>query len=108
LRLLPIVTETLLAYDEINRTLTYAATGLPAFVTGARNTWTVTPLDEHRCLVTVQARFDTRGLLGRLAGWVILAQVGRTSRHLADDLRHYAEHGTPSPRKRRQLRRARR
>jgi hypothetical protein len=30
-------------------------------------------------------------------------QVGRTSRHLADDLRYFVEHGAPSPRKQRQL-----
>jgi hypothetical protein len=38
---------------------------------------------------------------------VLLLQVGRTNRHLADDLRHYVEHGTPSPRKQDQLRRNR-
>jgi hypothetical protein len=106
-RLLPEVTETLVAYDEANRTLTYEATGMPAFVVAARNTWTVTPLDEHRSRLCLHARFDTRGVLGALARWLILAQVRRTSRHLAEDLRHFAEHGTPSPRKRAQLRRSR-
>jgi hypothetical protein len=105
-RLVPRVTETLVAYHETNRTLTYEASGLPAFVITARNTWTVTPLDERRCRVTLRARFVTRGLLGHLGRWVILAQVGRTSRYLADDLRHYVETGRPSPRKQRQLRRA--
>jgi Polyketide cyclase / dehydrase and lipid transport len=105
-RLVPRVTETLVAYDETNRTLTYEGSGLPAFVTTARNTWTVTPLDEPRCRVTLRARFVTRGLLGHLGRWAILAQVGRTSRYLADDLRHYVETGRPSPRKQRQLRRA--
>jgi hypothetical protein len=33
-------------------------------------------------------------------------QVGRTGRHLLDDLKHYCEHGTPSPRKQRKLDRA--
>ena len=68
---------------------------------------TVIPIGEHRTRLTLQARFDTRGLLGRLTRWAILIQVGRTSRHLAEDLRHHIEHGTPSPRKQRQLRRAR-
>lgn len=107
-RLLPQVTETLIAYDEVNRTLTYEAGGMPAFVTIARNTWTVTPLDQRRTRVSLQAQFDTHGLLGRLARWAILAQVRRTSRYLAEDLRHFAEHGTPSPRKQAQLRRSRR
>jgi hypothetical protein len=104
-RLVPTVTETLIAYDDANRTLTYEGSGLPRFVTMARNTWTVTPLDERRCRVTMQARFVTRGLLGYLGRWAILAQVGRTARYLADDLRHYVETGHPSPRKRGQLRR---
>jgi hypothetical protein len=103
IRLLPRVTETLVAYDDANRTLTYEATGMPRFVTTARNTWTVTPLGERRCRVTLDARFDTRGLLGTVARWLVLLSVRRTSRHLADDLRHYAEHGRPSPRKRRRL-----
>jgi hypothetical protein len=106
IRLVPQVTETLIAYHDTTRTLTYEAAGMPRFVTTARNTWTVTPLDERRCRVRLDAQFDTRGLLGTLARRLLLLQVARTSRHLADDLRHYVEHGTPSPRKRNQLRRA--
>jgi len=105
-RLVPRVTETLVAYDEANRTLTYEGSGMPAFVTTAGNTWTVTPLDERRCRVTMQARFVTRGLLGHLGRWAILAQIRRTSRYFADDLRHYVQTGGTSPRKQRQLRRA--
>jgi carbon monoxide dehydrogenase subunit G len=101
-RLLPEVTETLITYDEVNCTLTYEASGMPAFVTIALNTWTVTPLDRRRTRVHLQAQFDTGGLLGLLGRWAIFAQVRRTSRYLADDLRHYVEHGTPSPRKRAQ------
>ena len=107
IRLLPQVTETIVAYDDAARTLTYQASGLPAFVVAARNTWTVAPLDERRTRITLQAQFDTRGLIGALVRWAILVQVGRTSRHLAEDLRYYLEHGTPSPRKQKQLRRTR-
>lgn len=107
LPMMPEVTETLIAYDEANRTLTYEGSGLPAFVITARNTWTVVPLGDRRCKVTLAARFDTRGLIGVVARHLLRLQVGRTSRHLADDLRHYVEHGTPSPRKQRQLARRR-
>jgi hypothetical protein len=107
IRLVPEVAETLIAYDDAGRTLTYQASGMPAFVALARNTWTVTPIDAHRCRVSLRARFDTRGVLGLLGRWVILAQTRRTSWHLADDLRHYAETGTPSPHKQRQQRRTR-
>jgi Polyketide cyclase / dehydrase and lipid transport len=107
IRLAPRVTEVLLAYDEANRTLTYEASGMPAFVTVARNTWTVTPLDSRHARVSLRAQFETRGLFGHLGRWAILAQVRRTSRHLAEDLRHYVVYGTPSPRKRVQLGRSR-
>jgi Polyketide cyclase / dehydrase and lipid transport len=106
IRLVPEVTEILTAYDDATRSLTYLASGMPAFVTLARNTWTVIPIDPGRCMVTVRARFDTRGIVGLLGRWAILAQTRRTSRYLADDLRHYVETGAPSPRKQRQLRRS--
>lgn len=104
--LAPELTETLLAYDDEHRTLTYQGGGLPRFVTLARNTWTVTPIGPDRCVVSMRAQFKTRGLLGLLGGWLMLAQVRRNSRHLADDLSHYVVTGAPSPRKQRQLRRA--
>jgi hypothetical protein len=106
IRLVPQVTETLIAYDDANRTLTYQASGMPAFVTLARNTWTVTAIDAHHSRVSLRARFDTRGLLGLLGRWAILAQTRRTSRHLTEDLRHYVQTGQASPRKQRQQRRA--
>jgi hypothetical protein len=101
------VTETLVAYDAANRTLTYEATGLPAFVTTARNTWTVTALSAGRTQVTLEAQFETRGLIGVLGRVAMLIQVRFAGRRLAEDLGHYVEHGTPSPRKQRQLNRAR-
>jgi hypothetical protein len=92
IRLVPQITETLTAYDDTNRTVTYqASSGMPAFVTLARNTWTVTPLDTHRSRVSMRAQFDTRGLLGLLGRRAILARTRNASRHLADDLRHYLE-----------------
>jgi hypothetical protein len=106
IRLVGEITETLTAYDDANRTLTYQAAGMPAFVTLARNTWTVTPIDARTSRVSLRARFDTHGPLGLLGRWAILAQTRRTSRHLADDLRQYIETGRPSPRKQRQQRRA--
>ena len=90
---------------DAHRTVTHEASGLPAFVSLARNTWTVTALDEDSCRLSLRARFDTRGPFGWLARWAILAQTWRNSRHLAGDLRHYAETGTPSPRKQAQQRR---
>ena len=108
LAIVPEVIETLVAYDDDSRSLTYEAGGMPSFVTVARNRWTVTPVDSDRCVVTLDAQLDTRGVVGALARWAFLAQLRRTSQHLGDDLRHMVEHGSPSPRKLRQLKRPRR
>ena len=103
--LVPEATETIVAYDAAARSLTYEASGLPAFVTRARNRWQITALGPHRCRAEFQAQLQVRGVLGRLARWWLLARVGRTGRHVLADLRHVVEHGTPSPRKQRQLNR---
>jgi hypothetical protein len=71
----------------------------------ARNRWTITAVDQQRTQAAFEAVFAPRGILGRLlAGW-LLVQIGRNGRHLLGDLKHYAEHGVPSPRKQAQLNR---
>ncbi|HCT79135.1 MAG TPA: hypothetical protein DGT23_21775 [Micromonosporaceae bacterium] len=65
----------------------------------ARNTWTVTALSDSQCRVDIAAEFTTRGILGRIVRAVILARVLRDGRQLLDDLKHFTETGTPSPRK---------
>jgi len=97
------VTEQLIAYDQARRTLTYQAQDLPAFVTLARNTWTVIPVGDSRCRVTLEAHFQARGALGMLASCAAVLQARRNARRLEADLGHYLRHGTPSPRKQRQL-----
>jgi Polyketide cyclase / dehydrase and lipid transport len=106
-RLVPRIAETLTGYDEQRRTLTYQAGGLPACITTTRSTWTVIPAGETGCRVTVTGHFRSRGVLGLLGCWAILARARLAARHLQADLRHYVKHGTPSPRKQRQLSRSR-
>jgi hypothetical protein len=100
MRLVPRVSETIVAYDETARTLTYEVTeGMPPSVALARNEWRVTEVDGDRARVSFQAHLEVRGLLGAIARQALLLQVGRAGGHLLDDLKHYVEHGTPSPRK---------
>jgi hypothetical protein len=107
LALVPEVTETVVAFDDAARSLTYEATaGMPSFVALARNRWQVTEEGDRRARVTFAAELAVRGPVGWLARWWLLARVGRTGRYLLDDLRHYVEHGVPSPRKQRRLDRA--
>jgi hypothetical protein len=105
--MVPEVTETIVAFNDAARTLTYeASAGMPSFVTLARNRWLVTAEGERRCRVMFAAQVRVHGPLGWLARWWLLARVGRTGRFLLDDLKYYVEHRTASARKRRQLDRA--
>ena len=102
IRAVPQVTETIIGYDEALRTLTYEAMqGMPAFVSLARNTWRFTPLDSTRTLVAFEARLEVHGLLGRLGRRWLLVPARRTGQYVLADLKHYIEHGVPSPRKQR-------
>jgi hypothetical protein len=76
------------------------APGCPGSCAGARNRWQVTALDGGRSRVAFHAELEVRGPLGWLFRAWLLARVGRTGGYLLDDLRHYVEHGVPSPRKR--------
>lgn len=103
MRMFAHVEETILAYDESARTLTYAGAGLPRFVSAARNRWQVIPLDDHRACVRVVATMETRGITGRLLAIPLRVWLTREGHKTLDDLRHCAEDGYPSPRKQRRL-----
>lgn len=100
---MPTIRETLVSYDEANRTLTYEATGLPSIISKSLNTWTVTPLRDDSSRLALYARIDMNGLLGTALRPVVLAQVKRLFASYANDLQHYVLHGSPSPEKQRQL-----
>jgi Polyketide cyclase / dehydrase and lipid transport len=102
--LFPEVEERIVAYDEDGRTLAYeAARGLPRFVVRASDTWSVTTIDDRRSRVSFSAIVTTRGIAGPLMALAMRVWLERAGEHVLDDLRHYAEHGKPSPRKQRQL-----
>jgi Polyketide cyclase / dehydrase and lipid transport len=62
IRLMPRVTETIVAFDDTARTLTYRADDLPAFVAMATNTWTVTQIDQgRRPSASARTCWPTRG-----------------------------------------------
>ena len=99
----PEVEETIVAYNEATRTLSYVGAGLPAFVAEARNRWEVTPIDDHHARVRLDATVQTRGILGQLLAVPFRLWARRSGARMLDDLKHYVEHGRPSPHKERQL-----
>jgi hypothetical protein len=71
IRMLPHATEMIIAYSDSDRTLTYQATGMPAYVGVARNRWTITAVDQQRTQAAFEAVFapprDSRAPAGRVA-----------------------------------------
>jgi uncharacterized protein YndB with AHSA1/START domain len=63
-------------------------------------------IDDRRPQVSFTATVTTRGIVGPLMALAMRAQLGRESVRGLDDLRHFVEHGKPSPRNQRQLDRA--
>ena len=103
LPMVPLVEETIVAYDEAGRMLAYAGAGLPRFVREARNQWSVIPLDERRARVRVEAIIEMRGLVRPLLAVPFRLWAARVGAKTLDDLKHYVELGRPSARKQRQL-----
>jgi Polyketide cyclase / dehydrase and lipid transport len=104
----PEVEERIVAYDAVGRTLTYEPVrGMPRFVANARTICRVFAIDQRRARVSFTAIVTTRGIAGSLIAVAMRLQMGRAGARGLDDLRHYVEHGRPSPRKQRQLDRAR-
>jgi len=101
--LVPEVTERIVAYDEVRRTLTYEAEGLPRFIGAARNRWRVTALDDRRSRVDLDATLQVHGILGWVLYPLIRLQILRTTPRFLADLKHVVETGQPSQRKQRQL-----
>lgn len=107
-RILSVVEERIVAYDEAKRTLTYEASGMPEFVKTARNRWHVQALDDRRSRVSFEGTLEPRGIFGRLLYVLLRPWLARLGTQTLNDLAHYVEHGEPSPRKQRQLRAAKR
>lgn len=102
-RLVPQITERLVAYDDTDRTLTYQAEQQPRFLKAARNHWRVEAIDERRSRISLHATVQPRGVLGWLGYLLLRVQLARLATEFLHDLQHYIEHGRPSPRKQRQL-----
>lgn len=103
---MPTVSEEIVAYDDENMQLTYVGTsGLPRFVERAASTWQVRPDTDRSSVVTVTPTFTGRGPIGRILCTLMAPTLGHIGRVTVRDLAHYAEHGTPSPRKQRKMRR---
>jgi hypothetical protein len=60
-------------------------------------------MGQHRARARFDGVLETRGLAGLLIALPLRLRMRRETRTVLDDLKHYAEHGTPSESKQRRM-----
>lgn len=100
------VTESIIEYGEDPHFFTYKASGMPAWMGVAMNTWHVESIDESTTLVYFEPEVQAAGLLGRVILRVFMVFASRLARETLDDLKIFVETGHPSPRKLKKLAKA--
>ena len=85
--------ERITRYDAAARTLTYSvkAEGMPFFVEGLENTWTVKPDGADGALVEVEIVGTTKGIIGAIAAFPFGRMLGKAAVGLPADLKRYLE-----------------
>jgi hypothetical protein len=99
------LTETITSYSEADTSLGFEVTGMPSFVTLARNNLQVRPLGANRSEVTAQIRMETN-VIGKAMGPMFALKLKKTLRTLLDELAEYVENGSVSRKKAKQLAKA--
>jgi hypothetical protein len=95
-----------ISYDGAGMRFSYAAAdGRPTFIAQAANSWRVQALTSETCLVQARAVLEISALPGVLLAPFLRYQLRRTGARLFEELRYFAEHDQPHPRKRAALRR---
>lgn len=80
--------ERITSYDADSRTLTYTvrAKGMPFFVEGLQNTWTVTPNGPNQSTVDVKIIGTTKGIMGKIGAIPLGRMLGKAAVGLPNDL----------------------
>ena len=93
------VKEIITNWNEEKMTYSYEADGLPAMFKKGGNVWSVTPLGANQSKVSMVLDMEMAAIPGLLMGWMIKPKMSKDMDGLMDDLKHYAETGTPHPKK---------
>ena len=91
--------ERLVDFDPQARTLTYSvhSDGLPFFVEGLQNTWTVRSDGQGGSAVDIDMAAFTKGIVGRIGALPLGRMLGKASVGLPRDLKTYLEGDEPRP-----------
>jgi len=99
--------ETFTYYDEAAMKFGYAATdGLPGFMEAAENNWSVKPVNANKCTVEARGEVDVKAFPGLFMFPFLKWQMGRIGKQTMEELKYFAEHGQPHPRKAKQAQNA--
>lgn len=94
-----IIKERLLAFDSDAMSFAYESIeGMPRFIEGAVNRWSVHALGDGQCVVRSRATVRLRGPMV-LLGFLLERSFRANGARVLDELRHRVEHGSPHPRK---------
>jgi len=94
------VTETIVEYGEDPHFFKYTASGTPAWMGVASNTWYAKPIDETKTLVYFEPAIEPAGWIGRLVVPMFIRFARSIATDTLDDLKIFVETGQPSERKR--------
>ncbi len=85
--------ERIIDFNADNRTLTYSvhSDGLPSFVTGLQNTWTVRSDGETGSVVDVEMAAFTKGFMGMVGAIPLGRMLGKAAVGLPNDLKVHLE-----------------
>ena len=102
------INETIVAYDAAVQSLTFEATAskIPSFVKDLQNRLSVTPLGPQSCEFSTNLTADATGVMGAMMGPMMKRKFAATLETLVNDLKSFAETGTPSPAKAKALAKA--
>ena len=93
--------ETFLSFDTEKMSLSYEAKSdkLPFFVKRLTNQFDVTALDANRSRVVMRSGAEMTQPFRTIMGPMMKLQMGKALSNLVGELKHFAETGTPHPRK---------
>ena len=96
--------EKITQFDEERHVLAYEVEqGLPFFVRGGGNTWSLKRLDDARTQVNMHMKFDMPAMVEFAMGWMMRRQMAGTGDRFLEELKVFAEKGEISAAKKQQL-----
>ncbi len=93
------ITETIVEYGEDPHFFKYIASGTPAWLGVAANTWHVEAIDEATTLVYFEPTIEPAGALGKVVVPLFIRFARKLAMDTLDDLKVFVETGRPSKRK---------